>query len=157
MYVEEVSYSADDAKAILSRAEHIINSNEPPSRLSDNPTFYKCKWCDYADVCHFDSIPEVNCRTCVYFEASNGFTCNKYDYAPNTDEQRKGCKRHLYNPSLIPLKQVDVEGDNVVYEGDFKNGPDGLSSKEIYKFGLEKDAELVNILSKTGGKVVDDV
>jgi len=37
---------------ILTRAERILKSPSEPVRLSDRPEFYKCKWCDFHEVCH---------------------------------------------------------------------------------------------------------
>ena len=46
------------------KAEQIILSQEPPPRLSDNPTFHKCGYCAAKEICHKGAIPEKNCRSC---------------------------------------------------------------------------------------------
>ncbi|UOF80393.1 exonuclease [Caudoviricetes sp.] len=53
----------------LIKAERIVRSNRPPERVSENPTSFKCKFCDYKDQCHNGAKPsEINCRSCRHFE-----------------------------------------------------------------------------------------
>jgi CRISPR/Cas system-associated exonuclease Cas4 (RecB family) len=40
------------AKALLAKAERILSATEAPARLSERREFYKCKFCDFRDVCH---------------------------------------------------------------------------------------------------------
>lgn len=40
------------AKALLEKAKRILDAASPPMRMSDRPEFYKCKWCDFREVCH---------------------------------------------------------------------------------------------------------
>ena len=42
----------------------IIDSKDPPARISTTPGWYECKFCDYSGVCHGNDQPERNCRTC---------------------------------------------------------------------------------------------
>lgn len=46
------------------KAEEIIFSKEAPNRISDNPAFFNCKYCDFAGICHGNEVPEKNCRSC---------------------------------------------------------------------------------------------
>lgn len=46
------------------KAERIITSQKPPPRLSDNPTFQTCKYCDFYGICHMNQAAEINCRSC---------------------------------------------------------------------------------------------
>jgi hypothetical protein len=46
------------------KAEEIIFAKEPPNRISDNPAFFNCKYCDKAGICHGNEVPEKNCRSC---------------------------------------------------------------------------------------------
>lgn len=46
------------------KAEEIIFAKEPPNRISDNPAYQACKWCDKAGVCHGSEVPQKNCRSC---------------------------------------------------------------------------------------------
>jgi hypothetical protein len=40
------------AEAQLEKARRIIEAASPPARISERPEFWKCKMCDYCDVCH---------------------------------------------------------------------------------------------------------
>lgn len=46
------------------KAESVIFAKEPPPRISDNPSFYNCKYCHQAAICHNGEQPEKNCRSC---------------------------------------------------------------------------------------------
>lgn len=52
--------------AILSekKAADIINSQIPPPRISDNPSFFECNYCTHKETCHNGAKVEVNCRSC---------------------------------------------------------------------------------------------
>jgi len=65
-YLERVKYDAPYAGQLLEKAEEIICTVEPPEKISDNPEYYLCKWCDYNRMCHYYSDAEVNCRTCEH-------------------------------------------------------------------------------------------
>lgn len=40
------------AEALRDKARRVIESPVPPARLSERREFFKCKWCDYREVCH---------------------------------------------------------------------------------------------------------
>src|SRR5258708_32880430 len=46
------------------KANDIIFSKEPPPRISDNPSFFNCKFCHQSGICHNGETPEKNCRSC---------------------------------------------------------------------------------------------
>lgn len=46
------------------KANDIIQSKEPPPRISENPAMYSCKFCDKKGICFDGEIPEKNCRSC---------------------------------------------------------------------------------------------
>ena len=48
------------------KAEQVIRAIVPPPKLSENATFFKCKYCDFADICHSGGICEKNCRSCKH-------------------------------------------------------------------------------------------
>lgn len=148
IYTERVEYDKDFALGLIAKAKAIIESAEPPAKLSDDPSWFECKFCDYHAMCHAQEIPGVNCRTCAYstpvMTGHGAWTCGRYDNAEiPQDAQREACAGHRYIPILLErcAKPVDTEGDAVVYEmsngGRFINGdPDEfgeyISSKEIH-------------------------
>lgn len=40
------------AQALRSKAERILEAQEPPARVSENPSWFECKWCNFYEVCH---------------------------------------------------------------------------------------------------------
>lgn len=52
------------------RAGMIIQSVEPPPKISLLPAYFKCKFCDFHKVCHGGIEPDRNCRTCAFSRAS---------------------------------------------------------------------------------------
>lgn len=65
-YMLLIPYVEEHAAQMAIRAQVIIESDEPPKRISEQSTFYKCTYCDQKAVCHNGAAPERNCRTCVY-------------------------------------------------------------------------------------------
>jgi len=49
----------------VAKAERLINSQTPPKKISETPTYFKCKWCHFSGICHSNHIPEKNCRSCA--------------------------------------------------------------------------------------------
>jgi hypothetical protein len=45
------------AEALREKARRILNATEPPARVSDNPSWYECKYCAFWETCHI--LPAV--------------------------------------------------------------------------------------------------
>lgn len=52
------------AAQLTTKAEKIIRSKEPPPKLSLDPTFWKCVYCNMEPICHKGKKPQINCRSC---------------------------------------------------------------------------------------------
>jgi len=112
------------ANALLEKAERVIRSNSPPDRISSDPTFFKCKFCDFRKICHESQTPEKNCRTCVHstpvLDGSGSerprWQCsyNGAAWAIPPDRQRLGCDAHLYIPGLLEPVLEYVGADNAL-------------------------------------------
>jgi hypothetical protein len=102
-----------EAKELLAKAQRIIDSENAPERISDSATFFRCRFCNHASICHGDAKPLVNCRTCLHSTpASEGrWACAKWDKILSSEEQKAGCLSHLYIPSMINGTQIDVAED----------------------------------------------
>lgn len=115
-YVERIHYDADFCLRQLARAERIIFSDVPPSRVSDNPEFFGCRFCKHRDVCHEGVQPRVTCRSCIHMQPEPGgdclISCARWSKPLSIDEQRASCPAHLYNPHLIDGEQIDVDEEN---------------------------------------------
>ena len=65
LHLEVVELNHNLGQQMIAKAEQIILSPTEPPRLSDNPTYFGCKYCKMADGCHFGKLPEKNCRSCA--------------------------------------------------------------------------------------------
>ena len=72
-----IPYIEEHARQVEDRARMIIDSDVPPQKISENPTYYKCSWCDHKQVCKGDAEPHITCRSCIYAKpVDNGvWTC----------------------------------------------------------------------------------
>jgi len=79
------------------KARDIIYATQLPPRISENPAFYKCKWCDKQDICHHGEVVETNCRSCKYaVPAPEGkWGCKHFNMLIPEDFIAKGCPQHL--------------------------------------------------------------
>ena len=70
-------------------------SDKPPVK-EFSPTWFSCKWCDNADICHNGADPEMNCRTCDFSDMGENGTweCNKTEQELTVDQQKAGCKKY---------------------------------------------------------------
>lgn len=138
VYTERVEYDEEAAQALVERARRIITAPTPPARLSKDPAWFECKFCNFHPVCHGAQVPEVNCRTCanstpVVNDSTAGvWTCGADGITStlSTQTQRDGCPRHVYIPPLLAAlgEPVDTSpAGGVVYQakdgGQFVNGP----------------------------------
>jgi hypothetical protein len=117
IHVERVPADPALAQGLLDKAARVISASAPAPRLSDDPTWFQCRFCDYRDICHGQQPASVNCRTCLSATpVDGGWHCDRHDRPLPMAEQRQGCERHLYLPALVPGKQIDAGDDWVEYE-----------------------------------------
>ncbi len=118
LYSERVHPDPVAAERLLAKAEAIINAPRPPAKLSDDPDYFMCRWCDHKDICHGEERAERNCRTCLNATpvADGKWHCAVRDMLLSYRNQRAGCMHtHRYVPDLVAGEQIDVRGDAVVY------------------------------------------
>jgi hypothetical protein len=147
LYTEWVHFDQDRYTVIMSRAENLIESTEPPPRLSADPAHFQCKMCSFWKLCHGGMAAEANCRTCCYSSpVENGaWRCDKHKVNPDLNVQRDGCDQHLLIPALVPYGEAVDGGETwVAYKHRdtgvmFVNGPENcsdygpvFSSKELH-------------------------
>ncbi|MBO9484143.1 PD-(D/E)XK nuclease family protein [Salinisphaera sp. G21_0] len=103
LYGERVRLDPVIGKAVVEKADCIIASDRPLSKISEDPSWYLCKFCDYHAICHGQETPAVNCRTCMHSTpVENGeWHCARHDMAIPDSVQKSGCELHLYNPYLL--------------------------------------------------------
>jgi hypothetical protein len=121
LYAERIHYDAAHAAALMAKAERIKAANEPPSRISDDPASFACKFCASKPVCHLQGGTILrNCRTCLHsepFREGPMWFCHRHETILQISDQEAGCPHHLYLPGLIAGEQVDAdpEKETVTY------------------------------------------
>lgn len=147
IHTERVHYDKAFAQGLIDKAGAIIFAVEPPAKLSEDASWFECKFCDYASICHGQEVAAVSCRTCAMatpvMDGIGAWRCTRYEAEIPQDAQREGCDGHRYIPILLErfAKPVDTEGDAVVYQmadgSKFLNGDPAeygahISSREIH-------------------------
>ena len=99
------AYNKTDAKALLKKAETIIAAERPPLKLSDNPAWWQCKFCDHHALCHGQAMPAVNCRTCAHSTATldgdAAWQCEHHHKPLDIAAQHAACPNHVWHPDLL--------------------------------------------------------
>ena len=90
--VTPIKLDWERGKQLEKKAEEIILAKEPPPRISDNPSFFECKYCFAKDICHNGVVPQKNCRSCINSMPTENanWTCKKFGIIPETFVA-KGC------------------------------------------------------------------
>ncbi len=66
IYVETQDIDLQYGEQLTNKAEKIIIADALLPKLSENKSFWKCKFCPAFDVCHNEKMPNKNCRSCKY-------------------------------------------------------------------------------------------
>ena len=109
LHVERIEHDPVFAQGLLDKAQRVIQASLPPDRISNDPAWYLCRWCEHAPVCHGQTAAEINCRTCLHSApVEGGWHCTAHQRPISDAEQRTACAQHLYLPALVPGEQVDA-------------------------------------------------
>lgn len=130
-YFEHVELDEPLANRLIAKGERVIYEQTAPPQISLDPTYFACAMCPHKSVCHDQTYPERNCRTCKNSEPRPGgsWWCKLHDVELTYGQQQSGCPDHRYNTSLI-RGRADVVGRGLIrYER-----PDGSS---VIDNGLE--------------------
>ena len=113
LYAERVRVDHEEALRLVARAGRIIFAARPPTRISDDPDWFECRFCPHHDTCHGDRLPARTCRSCLHVTPTEDGTwyCARFDRRLSADDQRAGCVAHLFIPDLIQGEQVDADPD----------------------------------------------
>jgi len=117
LYQERIPHDAEAGLRILAKAERIIGAARPPTRISDDPAWWECRFCDHHAVCHGGAVPERHCRSCLHATpvADGAWHCARHENTLSRRDQQAGCGAHLYIPDLVPGEQQDAGDDWVSY------------------------------------------
>ncbi len=135
LHAERVRADREEAERLIAKACRIIFADRPPTKISDDPSWWICRLCHHHPLCHEGGFAETNCRTCLHVTAmpEGWWECRLYGGLED-GQQKTGCARHLFNPDLVPGEQIDADPDagTVTYrlpDGNiWRNGQDGGAS-----------------------------
>lgn len=96
LYGEIVEFDKAIYELYWNRAEKIIMADTIPPRISDSPGFFKCEYCDFKRVCHFNEGIAENCRTCAgSVPTKDGqWHCIKWAVPIDKKVQLQGCREY---------------------------------------------------------------
>lgn len=101
-----------EALKLLAKARRVIYATQPAERIGD-ATFFRCRMCDHAGLCHGNTFGLVHCRSCAYSTPIENaqWWCEKFNRILTIADQKAGCSEHLYLPAAVPGEQVDAADD----------------------------------------------
>ena len=104
IYAETIPFDQEVYDAFVKRAQEIIDMPEPPIRLSNQASWWECKFCEHHALCHQKAVPEINCRTCVHSTPIENaqWHCEQdrtqaFPIIP-IDVIKTGCKNYIRHP-----------------------------------------------------------
>ena len=116
LHIERIKSDRERAERLLENAGRIIFAQHPPARISEDPAWFECRFCDHHGACHEDGGAAVTCRSCLHATpVGNGWHCARHDRMRTSVEQRAACERHLFIPDLVPGEVIDAGEDFVAY------------------------------------------
>ena len=131
LYQERLNYDAEAALRLMAKADRVLRNPQPPARISNDPSWWQCRFCDHAAACHQAAMPERHCRSCLHASpvADGAWHCVRHNHQLDRRAQENGCAAHLYIPGLVHGEQVDAGEDYVDYRM-----PDGTEWRDGVPF-----------------------
>lgn len=80
IYPEIVMLDAATADRMRDRAMTIAAQRRAPPKMTEDPSWFECKFCPFRGVCHYGEGPDPSCRSCAYAEPLPGgrWRCNHH-------------------------------------------------------------------------------
>lgn len=166
LHIERIEFDEAEFTRIMEKAARIINASEPPAGISKDPSFYKCKQCDFHGQCHGTEIPLPTCRSCAHATPETGgnrrWSCAQHKADIPLEHQEPGCGEHRYIPKLLGRlgELMEAQNNEVAYRRPdgrtFVNGSvkGAYSSKEIFAAGDAVGDPNVNAMKEAFGATV---
>jgi hypothetical protein len=114
LHIERIEADSAMAERLLEKAGRVIFAQHPPPRISEDPAWFECRFCDHHAACHEGVAAAVTCRSCLHATpVEGGWHCARHDRMLAPAEQRAACGKHLFIPDLVPGEVIDA-GDDIV-------------------------------------------
>ena len=138
IYTERVRFDLKVYEQLNAKAQRIVASDRIPEPMTADPTWFECKFCSAASICHGKQhAKDAHCRSCshITFKRDGTTHCAHWDAEVPFDAQLGGCEAHILHPDLVPWNVL--YSDKVYWKIDGVDVPNGepdattFSSKEI--------------------------
>ena len=95
--MEVVRYDENEARTKLEKAKVVVHSKMPPNRISNSPTWFNCKFCNFTNICHYGAAPMKNCRTCRNSTPveDGKWHCSQWNAIIPGDAMLAGCNNYI--------------------------------------------------------------
>ena len=104
IYTEIIELDPELAERYIERGQRLATQDELPLPISDNPSWYECKFCNMYTFCHGKGeMINKSCRTCAYSTACEDGTwyCEKHLGELDETTQLHGCDSYELHDHLI--------------------------------------------------------
>lgn len=173
-YSARTKYDKTVAERVIARAGRVIQSPRPLERVSEDPSWFVCKFCPVSKVCRGETMAGVNCRTCAHSTPDMSGTgarwvCEKHKKNLTIKEQLAGCADHVYIPDLMkdagygdPVdgdmdkNWIEYQVDSVTVRNGTLHEAQGagavhvLPSSTIFNIAPEFKTELLSMIYRVG-------
>ena len=172
LHLERIDADPARFEVLMSKAERIISATQPPPRISEDASWYQCKFCEFHSLCHGTTAPIPTCRSCCHstpeLDGNARWFCSRHKMDLTVDDQKQGCQGHLIIPQVIDrwasVQDASLSENWIQYEhretqASFRNGLSGecFQSLEIHSVEDKKaltDATVMEIRRTFDGRVV---
>lgn len=74
-------------------AAKVTEAKSAPPRITDDPSWFECRFCEFREICHYGKQPQKNCRSCIFAsaEADGSWYCGRHHGTLPFDFIPKGC------------------------------------------------------------------
>lgn len=102
LYAEIIAFDKITYDRYFKRGMDILAATEPPPRIHENPSWYKCKMCDFHGICHGKGKITVSCRTCKKASPMDGggWHCGHDGSVRDPEAQKLACPHYQIIPQL---------------------------------------------------------
>jgi hypothetical protein len=99
------------------KASVIVNAATPPPRISEDASWFECRFCPHHAHCHGVAPPSATCRSCAHSTpiADGAWQCERHGGEIPLEFQHSGCDDHRFIPALLErlAELVEADGDRV--------------------------------------------
>lgn len=94
IFTDLVQRNSKVAQKYIDRARMVVQSTSLPPRISETPAYFKCKFCDYAPICHGNEPAALNCRSCRHAAAiaNKEWFCTRFNVTLSKEAVKRGCE-----------------------------------------------------------------